>query len=133
MANSLHNLAIIHLKQKKSFTAIRYAQQALRIRESLYGSLLDGHTDLADTLSLMGIIHYDLGEYSDSLGYSMRAYEMRKKLYTGNHPKIANSLYNLGLVYNKLGDEHKSTEYLSRSYEMKKSYFENKTGLYETS
>lgn len=130
-------MAIIHYKLKQTHTAIRFAQQALSMREELYGSSTslsssssNGHVDLADTLSLMGILNYEREEYNSSLNFSNRAYEMRKRLYPDGHLKIANSLYNLGLVYNKLGDEHKSTECLAKSYEMKKSYNEKKTGLF---
>ena len=120
---------------------IRYAHQLLDIQQRLNSSNISSmgvitdpsSAELADALSLLGILYYQHGDYRQSEIFNKQAYDMRCAIYTGprGHPKIANSLYNLGLVYAKLGEMNKSTEYFNKSYEMRKANFENKNRIFD--
>lgn len=106
--------------------AIRYAHKALEIRQKLndYGA----HSDVADTLSLLGILYFQNGDHQKSKGFSLEALRMRKIIYGENinHAKIANSYYNLGQVYGKLGDQLTSEDYLNKSFEMRRALIDRR-------
>ena len=88
------------------------------------------HPDIALTLSHIGRVYKNLGEYEQSLEYHLNALNMRKRLFKNDaaNADIATSLYNVGLVYFYLKDYPKALEFQLESLEMRKK-LDNNEGL----
>ena len=80
----------------------------------------------ANTNNNFGAYYYLKGDYSTSLSYHFKAYEIRKQLNDKNG--IANSLGNLGIVYSSQGDYHKALKYYFEALEIDKE-LGNKRGM----
>jgi CHAT domain-containing protein/Flp pilus assembly protein TadD len=99
VANSLHNLA------------------------SLYDS--QGHYFKAEPLNLINLVSlYDSqGRYEKAEPLYLQALEMRKRLFSGDHPNVAASLNNLGRFYDSQGRYSEAEPLLQQALEMIKRLF----------
>ena len=122
LANAYHNLAVLKEKQRQLDESKRLFLESLKLKEKLFEGV--DHAELANCLNGLGSVCGKLDDNKNALMYSMRAYEMRLKLYESDFPhhiEITNSLHNLGVINEKLGRKTEAYEYFKRSNEMKKA------------
>ena len=70
--------------------------------EVLYQMLLEkasSDTERGDYLHMLGVVYYNMGEYSKALSSYERSLEIRKVALPPNHPELVTSYNNIGLVY----------------------------------
>ena len=125
LSKSLCQLAISHRSVGDYKQAIQLFLQSFETLLNYFSqhSNIDGAIDLADSLSNLGKLFFDLGDFKKSLDYSFKAYEMRRKLYEQNIPSLADSLIDsidsLATTFNSLGEYKPALEYFLSSLEMK--------------
>jgi tetratricopeptide (TPR) repeat protein len=69
----------------------------------------------------VGVTYDALGDTKKGLDYKLKALEMYKKIYPGNHQHVIFSLNNVGISYEKLGDKKKSAEYYNMAASMREN------------
>ena len=91
--------------------------------EELYQMLLDkasSKTDRAHYLNQLGVLYYNMGEYSKALSSYERSLEIYKKALPPNHPDLATSYNNIGGVYDDMGEYSKALSCYEQSLEIYK-------------
>ena len=68
-------------------------------------------------LNNIGVLYYEMGDYSAALNYHLIALRVRESASNTKPLDIAQSLHNIGLCYYLLGDNDNSLKYLYRSVE----------------
>ena len=63
----------------------------------------EGHQDVGGTLSWMGGIYKEMGQYNKAENTVLRALAIREKVLGAEHPGTATSLNNLALLYANQG------------------------------
>jgi len=63
----------------------------------------------------LGMVYYNMGEYSKALSSYERSLEIRKIALPPNHPDFAQSYNNIGLVHYNMGEYSKALEYLEKA------------------
>ncbi|CAF4280173.1 unnamed protein product, partial [Rotaria sordida] len=62
------------------------------------------HSDLAQSYNNIGLVYYNMGEYSKALSSHERSLEIKKIALPPNHPDLAKSYNNIGMVYDNMGE-----------------------------
>ena len=91
--------------------------------EALYAILLKQTTDQtkkAHIFNQLGYINTDQGELSKALEYYEKSLEIKKKVYSENHPSLVELYNNIGLVYDRMGEYLKVLDYFEKSLEIQK-------------
>jgi CHAT domain-containing protein/tetratricopeptide (TPR) repeat protein len=88
------------------------AERAVRIREKTQGS---DHIDLAKSLTNLGIVLFEAGDYAGARPLQERALAIREKDLGPDHPDVAKSLNELGLVFCQTGDYAKARPLYERA------------------
>lgn len=78
-----------------------YHQQALLIREELFGS---NHPDVADSLNELALLARNQGNYKKAEEFHKQALAIREKALGELHPLTAKSLNNLSVLYRRQGN-----------------------------
>ena len=89
----------------------------------LYQMLLDkasSDKERADYLLMLGLVYYDMGEYSKALSSYEQSLEIMKVALPPNHPDLATSYNNIGLVYYNMGEYSKALSSYEQSLEIMK-------------
>jgi CHAT domain-containing protein/Tfp pilus assembly protein PilF len=76
-------------------------EQALRIQERELGP---EHLDVADTLSDIGLLLEDTGDFIEAKSILERAFALREKTLGPDHELVAKSLQKMGLIFHAMGD-----------------------------
>jgi len=92
--------------------ALKFIQQAMTIREEIQGNT---HENTAESYHIMGLLHFEKGNYQKALEHYQQALNIRKKTLGNNHADTANSYNNIGLVYNSMGDYPQALMYLEQA------------------
>jgi CHAT domain-containing protein/tetratricopeptide (TPR) repeat protein len=121
-ATELNREALQLYREGKIAEALAPARQALQIRQRLYpaAEYPDGHAELADSLTGLGALLRDMGEYGKALPHLEKALAMRQRLYPpekfkDGHPHLAGSLQNLGLLLQDMGEYGKALPHLEKA------------------
>jgi tetratricopeptide (TPR) repeat protein len=105
-------------KQKELTLAQEYLKQAI-VLQTKFQKL----EALATSLNNLAVLYDNQGKYSEAEPLYLDALEMRKRLFTGDHPDVATSLNNLaGLYYNQGKYSEAEPLYLD-ALEMRKQLF----------
>ena len=80
--------------------ALVHHRRALEMTEL---ALPEGHPDIADSLSDIGLVLRDTGDHAGALVHHRRALEMRERALPEGHPDIANLLSNIGAELHAAG------------------------------
>ena len=91
--------------------------------EEVYQVLLDkvsSDTERGDYLLMLGLVYYDMGEYSKALSSHERSLEIYKVTLPPNHPDLAKSYNNIAAVYDKMGEYSKALSYYEQPLEIMK-------------
>lgn len=99
-----------------------YTGDYIKARETLKASLLDlnasnntGPTELAWSLTHLGIVFRELGDYKEAKNLLEKGLRIYKENDPHNYPKIARTLRYLGIVHKSLGNYEKSRDLLEQS------------------
>ncbi len=124
IASLYYKMGHYHLRVNINFKdALAYAKMSLKKRYELYNG---NHSEIADSLNLLGLIHREYGSGQESLRYLHNSLKVRQRLYSNDHPDIADSSLNIGVIYRELGETEKSLDYAQMALEMsRKIYPEN--------
>lgn len=79
--------------ENKSGAAIELAEEAIRIREEVFG---DESLEVASSLLELSFLYYDQYNYQTSIQRLERALAIREKILGSEHPSVAHVLNNLG-------------------------------------
>lgn len=101
VAQLAHELGI-HLTQEADFAAARrYLEQALAIREKIFGL---EHPQTAQSLHNLGILLQLMGVYEAARPCFEQALSIREKMLGAKHPETAESLNDLGWLLSTIGN-----------------------------
>jgi tetratricopeptide (TPR) repeat protein len=84
-------------RQKELILAQEYLEKAI-VLQTKFQKL-----DLATSLNNLASLYYIQGRYNEAEPLYLDALEMRKRLFTGDHPNVATSLNNLASLYDSQG------------------------------
>ena len=90
----------------------KYLMRALPLYESVHGP---HHSEVAATLTNLGVAHGSLGDYCKQKELLERALVIQEATYGPNHVHVAATLMNLGNSYGSLGDSSKKRKLLERA------------------
>jgi tetratricopeptide (TPR) repeat protein len=85
-------------RQKELILAQEYLEKAI-VLQTKFQKL----EALATSLNNLASLYYSQGKYSEAEPLYLDALEMRKRLFTGDHPNVATSLNNLASLYDSQG------------------------------
>ena len=114
LAECYEDLGITYMNNENYDLAIQYHEQALEIRESLFGedALLVG-----DSYNNMGLLDVEDNAYLASSNFT-RALEIYEDKLGSNHPKVAFCLNNLARAESNLGNFLDAQRHLKRAQEI---------------
>jgi len=104
LAESLHNIGIVHDLLGNYDKAIENHENALNIRHEI-----DDKNGIADSLNNIGIVNYFSQKYEKAIEYYLKALEIRHEI--DDKENSAKILNNLGVVYSELRQYDKALKY----------------------
>jgi tetratricopeptide (TPR) repeat protein len=107
-----------YLDQYKFSAAIIELETALKLHRAL---LQPFHPMIAEDLTLLGIIHWNLTDYYFAHKCFYDALEIDKRNFRFNHPKILRNINNLGLINKSLKRIEQSIWHFNRALNLSKS------------
>jgi len=116
VANTLHNLGIVHRHLGNHQQAKEHYERALSIKMNKLGP---EHIDVANTLHNLGIVHRHLGNYQPAKEQYERALSIKLNKLGPEHIDIANTLHNLGIVHSHMGNHQQAKEHYERALSIK--------------
>src|SRR5579875_94245 len=100
LAVTLNSLALLYHRQGKYQNAKVLYQEALEVRERVYGPV---HESIAQTLNNLASLYADLGKYQEAEVLYERALPIYQHTVGPDHPDTATALYNLAMLYEEQG------------------------------
>lgn len=110
IANCYNDLGIAYWNNGNTDLSLQYLQNALNIREELYGK---NHPEVADSYNNIGLVNAEINTFA-SVIYFNNALKVYRSIYSENHPKIALVLNNLALQYDAQEDYTQALENLTQ-------------------
>ncbi|WP_231848236.1 CHAT domain-containing tetratricopeptide repeat protein [Gloeobacter violaceus] len=101
VAQSLHSLGNLYLKQGNYAGAEPLYRRALAIREKALGP---NHPEVARSLNSLAVLYIDRGNYAGAESLHKRALAIREKALGGEHPDVIQTLNNLAALHAERGD-----------------------------
>ncbi len=111
-------LVYYHFYNENYEAAIPFAQNSITISKIAFG---ENHPDYAASLNDLGLLYFNMGEYSQTEPYYLKASEINKAVLGERHPNYASTLNNLGSLYSKLGDYSKAESYYLEALKIRKA------------
>jgi tetratricopeptide (TPR) repeat protein len=105
-------------RQKELTLAQEYLEKAI-VLQTKFQKL----EALATSLNNLAVLYDNQGKYSEAEPLYLDALEMRKQLFTGDHPDVASSLNNLALLYHNQGKYSEAEPLYLDALEMTKRLF----------
>ncbi|MBD2392488.1 tetratricopeptide repeat protein [Aphanizomenon flos-aquae NRERC-008] len=105
-------------RQKELTLAQEYLEKAI-VLQTKFQKL----EALATSLNNLAVFYDNQGKYSEAEPLLLDALEMRKQLFTGDHPDVASSLNNLALLYHNQGKYSEAEPLYLDALEMTKRLF----------
>eukprot|EP00058_Branchiostoma_floridae_P014917 XP_002600405.1 hypothetical protein BRAFLDRAFT_99596 [Branchiostoma floridae] len=109
-------------------TGVRFYEESLRLRKSIYGDNT-AHPDIAALLHNLGLSWRELGDHKKAMSYYQQSLTMKRTIYGDNtaHPNIALSLNSIGSCWTELGGNKKDITYYEQSLSMTKTIYGDNT------
>jgi tetratricopeptide (TPR) repeat protein len=105
-------------RQKELILAQEYLEKAI-VLQTKFQKL----EALATSLNNLALLYNNQGKYSEAEPLYLDALEMRKRLFTGDHPDVATSLNNLAVLYDNQGRYSEAEPLYLDALEMTKRLF----------
>ncbi|MFN5891034.1 MAG: tetratricopeptide repeat protein, partial [Dolichospermum sp.] len=105
-------------RQKELTLAQEYLKQAI-VLQTKFQKL----EALATSLNNLALLYHNQGKYSEAEPLYLDALEMKRRLFTGDHPNVATSLNNLASLYHKQGKYSEAEPLYLDALEMTKRLF----------
>ncbi|MFN9559165.1 MAG: tetratricopeptide repeat protein, partial [Dolichospermum sp.] len=105
-------------RQKELTLAQEYLKQAI-VLQTKFQKL----EALATSLNNLALLYHNQGKYSEAEPLYLDALEMKRRLFTGDHPDVATSLNNLASLYHKQGKYSEAEPLYLDALEMTKRLF----------
>ena len=105
-------------RQKELTLAQEYLEKAI-VLQTKFQKL----EALATSLNNLASLYDSQGKYSEAEPFYLDALEMRKQLFTGDHPDVATSLNNLAFLYNNQGRYSEAEPLYLDALEMRRRLF----------
>jgi tetratricopeptide (TPR) repeat protein len=105
-------------RQKELILAQEYLEKAI-VLQTKFQKL----EALATSLNNLAVLYDNQGKYSEAEPLLLDALEMRKQLFTGDHPDVATSLNNLASLYKSQGKYSEAEPLYLDALEMRKRLF----------
>ncbi|MDB9486591.1 tetratricopeptide repeat protein [Dolichospermum circinale CS-537/01] len=105
-------------RQKELTLAQEYLEKAI-VLQTKFQKL----EALATSLNNLAVLYKNQGKYSEAEPLYLEALEMRRRLFTGDHPDVASSLNNLASLYYNQGKYSEAELLLLDALEMRKRLF----------
>ncbi|KAK0408883.1 hypothetical protein QR680_004221 [Steinernema hermaphroditum] len=118
MAMMLNTLALLYSNMNKHKEAINHLNEALEIREKVYG---ESNIVVAGTLNNLAVLYGKRRRYKDAEPLCRRALDIKKDCFGDDHPEIAKQLNNLGLLCLSQGKFDEAEECYSRALQIYES------------
>uniref|UniRef100_A0A1I7YE11 Kinesin light chain n=1 Tax=Steinernema glaseri TaxID=37863 RepID=A0A1I7YE11_9BILA len=112
MALMLNTLALLYSNLNKHKEAINYLNEALEIREKVYG---ESNIVVAGTLNNLAVLYGKRRRYKDAEPLCRRALDIKRSCFGDDHPEIAKQLNNLGLLCLSQGKYDEAEECYSKA------------------
>lgn len=117
VAESLHNLAVVHLELGEHAAALERQQQALAIWRSALGRR---HPVVAQGLNNLGAMYHQMGAYREAVEALDEALAMRRGRPGDEPVKIAETLGNLASLYHDIGDNTATIPLLEEALDLRR-------------
>ena len=105
-------------RQKELILAQEYLEKAI-VLQTKFQKL----EALATSLNNLAVLYDNQGRYSEAEPLYLDALEMRRRLFTGDHPDVASSLNNLALLYHNQGKYSEAEPLYLDALEMRRRLF----------
>jgi len=105
-------------RQKELTLAQEYLEKAI-VLQTKFQKL----EALATSLNNLALLYHNQGKYSEAEPLYLDALEMKRRLFTGDHPDVATSLNNLASLYHKQGKYSEAEPLYLDALEMTKRLF----------
>jgi tetratricopeptide (TPR) repeat protein len=89
--------------------------------QQVYGILLEHATEESGKAPIyhqLGLIKYNQGEYQEAIKFYQKALEIKKEMFSPNHPNLANTIIALGNVYYSMGEYSKALSSQEKALEI---------------
>jgi CHAT domain-containing protein/Tfp pilus assembly protein PilF len=100
-ARKLQEEADAHIAARQTKEALEKTERALAARRQRLGQL---HSDVAQSISALGIIAYQQGQYERAASFFAEALEIREAVFGPDNPAVADSLNDLASMSLEGGD-----------------------------
>jgi tetratricopeptide (TPR) repeat protein len=104
----------------QSTSAERLMKRALAIKERVYGA---EHSEVASTLTSLGIVQQRLGELGEARATQQRALAINEEIFGPEHPEVAGTLRNLGNMQQVAGELGEARVTLQRAVAINEEIF----------
>lgn len=111
-ARRLHNETHLLWKAGKFAEALPVGERALAMRVKELG---EEHIDVSSSVSQLGLIYLELGDYEKGLELYKRSVAIREKISGPDHADLASPISNIGVIYRVLADHTNAEPYLRRA------------------
>jgi len=98
-ATLLYDVGGVYAEMGNSIEAKRHLEEALRLREKLFGP---DHLDVAEVAIQLSVAEYHAGKLVPAEAYARRSLRIRERQLGPNHPLVAASLVVLGQAYSEM-------------------------------
>ncbi|MDZ7719306.1 MAG: serine/threonine-protein kinase [Balneolaceae bacterium] len=105
----LGDLGMYKMTQAEYDEARNYYNQSLQIKEKVYGE--DGHPNYTATLTNLGTLENQLGNYAVAESLFIKTMNIDEKLFGRDHPYVAMSKSHLASIYFEWEDYEKAKRY----------------------
>lgn len=129
IGQSYNQLGAFHYYKADYFISLQFFQKALNVWEQLQKLQIQKTKILnhkSSTLSNIGLVYSEQGDYAKALGYFFSALKIAEEL--GDKNGIAAFLGNIGIVFHHQKDYPKALEYYSRALKIAEE-LEDKNGM----
>lgn len=116
IADCLGVISNVYFQERKHEQAHQFAEQALAIRQEIYG---DDHLEVARSYNDLGANLPDRKEAAKAKEYLTKALQIRRQ-HLGEHDDVAQTLNNLGSLAHRIGETEEAISYFQEALQIRR-------------
>ena len=120
VSNSIYEVGVTYLEQKKYETSVEYFQKALKLKQEC---LTTNKSDILKILNSLAEANFALKHDNEVISYDLECIKIRKEMNI--HDDDSNSFFRLSVSYKKLQDYNRALKYCLKSLKLKEKNDEN--------